>query len=116
MMAIHESDMVVYKEIDRVREEKRLAEWIASHQSAGKSVSAVIPPLPGRRMEAHEAPSGIHESMWKTKGMQAMAATVGKEPIAPEDLSAGRKRKEVVYDDGLTDLQYCRGKAHTADR
>ena len=25
-----------------------------------------------------------------------------------EDLSGGRKRKEVVYDDGMTDAQYCR--------
>ena len=79
--------------------------------------SAVIPPMPGRLMTLEEQPVWINENTWSTK---TMAATVmGVIPTSSSsgfadsmevdvDYTGGRKRKEVVYDDGMTDAQFSR--------
>lgn len=73
-----------------------------------------MPPLPSRLMGSDEAPSWITEASWHSKNIHGAVSNSAKD-ITIEDLSQGRKRKDVVYDDGLTDDQYCRGLEHLAD-
>merc|ERR1711871_537174 len=68
LMAIHESDLQTYREMDALREATRLQEWKDRH--AGYKV---VPPLPGRLMTKEEQPVWINEDTWSTK---TMAATV----------------------------------------
>lgn len=118
MMAIHSSDLEIYRRIDSERERIRFESWVQKHKAAGY-VDSSIPPLPGRLMTADEAPAWINESSWNSK---SMSTTLGKSSSADdmtllaEEADGGkRKRKDVVYDDGLTDDQYCRALEKQAD-
>lgn len=113
MMAIHESDLEIYRAMDLKREEDRLAAWIVKQNSLGRFGSS-IDTLPSRLMTVDEVPRWITESSWNTKTMHGVVNRTTTETFV-EDLSIGRKRKDVVYDDGLTDDQYCRGLEHLAD-
>jgi len=73
-------------------------------------------------MTKEEQPVWINEDTWSTKTMAAtvmgiaVTSSAGDVDIGiEEDLSGGRKRKEVVYDDGMTDAQYCRAMEARAD-
>ena len=111
LMAIHDCDLVIYKEMDQRREQARIQEWQERHAN-----STVIPPLPDRLMSKEEMPQWITEDAWNTKTMAVtVMGTAGVDVEVEEDLSGGRKRKEVIYDDGMTDAQYCKAMEAKAD-
>merc|ERR1711871_1913021 len=119
LMAIHDGDLATYKEIDALREQTRLEEWKERHAR-----SAVVPPMPGRLMTKEEQPIWINENTWSTKTMAAtvmgVMATSSESGFADSmevdvDYTGGRKRKEVVYDDGMTDAQFSRAMEAKAD-
>ena len=91
----------------------RLSAWVAKQNSLGRYGQA-IHPLPSRLMENSEQPAWIQESSWNSKNMHGVVSNANTTHTV-EDLSMGRKRKEVTYDDGLTDDQYCRSLEQRAD-
>ena len=118
LMAIYPSDLEIYRKFDSEREKLRYESWVARHVAAGYSM-ANIPPLPGRLMAVEEKPVWITETSWSSKGM---SSALGKSSSADdlsllaEEIEGGkRKRRDIVYDDGLTDDQYCRALEKQAD-
>lgn len=135
MMAIHRDELELYQVMDRERAIARENKWKLYQQRLGKKPSQMAP-LPGPLMGDGEYPPWLSADNWHQRSsgfVQAMLrAGVGGEGELNEDTSvvkiieAGeygrsgnsegvsvsiggkvmRGRKDVKYDDGLTDVQF----------
>ena len=118
MMTIQVSDLEIYQAMDVEREKMRLAKWRERQRALGVKEKDLSLILPSRLMAADEVPTWITDASWSTKGMHdALTRGDSSEALAAKaaELAGGRKRKDVVYDDGMTDDQYCRAMEHRAD-
>ena len=133
LMALNDSEMELYRTIDNAREKKRMTEWV--HMNARKGVTVSPHSCPKRLMEEHEQPSWLNPDSFSTKnallGQQIMGVVgIMKGSIKQADGSfskgfgagennfdeginfvggkAMRKRKDIMYDDHLTELQFQR--------
>ena len=67
MMAILDSEVELYKQMDRQRDDRRLRLWIQHHTSQGCPPES-IPPLPGRLMEVGDVPAWLKDpAVWYSK-------------------------------------------------
>lgn len=133
LMALNDSEMELYRSIDKAREEKRVADWV--HMNARNGHAVKPHSCPKRLMEEHEHPSWLNSDSFSTKnallGQQIMGVVginKGSVKLADGTFSKGyavdeehyddgvnfvggkamRKRKDVMYDDHLTELQFQR--------
>jgi hypothetical protein len=126
MMATSDSELALYQQMDKDRKATRQQWWEDDHRQKGLS-RAQTPKLPGPLMLPTEVPKWINGSSWH--GRQAMifypvAGTEGalefqdtRDDEIDADIEAGRsrKRKDIQYDDNMTEQQFMRMMQKQAD-
>eukprot|EP01038_Epipyxis_sp_PR26KG_P004082 gene4082-5828_t len=122
MMASYPGEFELYQKMDSDRNKYYNDRWEAMHNhnhSRRGNSHHIIPPLPPRLMTATEMPIWLNESCWPSKYASIMNDMMGskrfdKSPNGSDDedtMIGGkimRKRKSVMYDDGLTESQFIR--------
>jgi hypothetical protein len=104
LLAIHESEIELYQQVDNEREQIRIEQWKKVHGSAAT--------VPGRLMAINEVPSWIcQQNSWQQKYTPLYNMLYIKDEskdianYASIDIGP-RKRKHVQYTDGISEAQF----------
>jgi ATP-dependent helicase STH1/SNF2 len=129
MLASNEGEMELYQKMDADMLSEQRAKLFLKTQpggtsSKGKSNVPIVPAVRSRLMASSEIPKWLTTECWPSKYMTIMRDMMNmssennaldgdwnaEDEVADGDNSAkkGRKRKDVIYDDGMTELQFQR--------